>query len=180
MKWALQDLKEYNTKPLSVDETLNVESDLLNRYSDGILSSTPFQVHADVLYDRGNAVVNARATGEITVPSSRSLTPVKMPLDFHIDEIYVPDREAIKLYDKDDVVMVLGKKQIINFDKSVADNIILQIPMHILSPKEDKYHIMPKGHDWEVMTEDEFYHPKADHKHVDPRLAKLKDYFKNK
>ncbi|WP_252898174.1 DUF177 domain-containing protein [Apilactobacillus ozensis] len=50
--------------------------------------------------------------------------------------------------------------------------------MHILSPQEEEGKEMPEGKFWKVISEQEYSNPKAENKTVDPRLAKLKDYFK--
>ncbi|MBW1605686.1 DUF177 domain-containing protein [Lactobacillus sp. Sy-1] len=182
MKWYLSDLKDYKAVPLSEKNHLDLKADLLSRYSDQIIDVQPVDVESHVFYDQGNAIVNAQVKGEITVPSSRSLTPVKLPLDFSINEVYVPDEAALKRFENDEsnsgeIGLVADEDGAIDFDKAVADNIILQIPMHILSDKEAKLNIMPEGNDWQVISEDDFNNPKTDDKPVDPRLTKLKDFF---
>ncbi|UQS86696.1 DUF177 domain-containing protein [Nicoliella spurrieriana] len=182
MKWYLSDLKDYKAVPLSEQAELDLKDDLLSRYADQILDVHPVTVQSHVFYDQGNAIVNAQVKGEITVPSSRSLTPVKFPLDFSINEVYVPDEAALRRFEQDDgnageIALVTDEEGAIDFDKAVADNIILQIPMHILSPEESEFNIMPTGEDWQVVSEDDFNHPKAADKPVDPRLTKLKDFF---
>ncbi|MEJ6400516.1 DUF177 domain-containing protein [Nicoliella lavandulae] len=182
MKWYLSDLKDYKDVPLSEQETLDLKDDLLSRYSDQILDVQPIDVESHVFYDQGNAIVNAQVKGEITVPSSRSLTPVKFPLNFSINEVYVPDEAALKRFEQDDsnddeIGLIADEDGAIDFDRAVSDNIILQIPMHVLSPKESEFNIMPEGNDWQVISEDEYNHPKTDDKPVDPRLTKLKNFF---
>ncbi|MHA8138392.1 DUF177 domain-containing protein [Lactobacillaceae bacterium Scapto_B20] len=182
MKWYLSDLKDYKDVPLSEKEELDLKDDLLSRYSDQILDVQPTTVESHVFYEQGNAIVNAQVKGEITVPSSRSLTPVKLPLDFSINEVYVPDEAALRSFEQDEnnadeIGLIADEDGAIDFNKSVSDNIILQIPMHILSPEEDEQNIMPEGNDWVVISEDDANHPKTEDKPVDPRLTKLKDFF---
>jgi uncharacterized protein len=52
--------------------------------------------------------------------------------------------------------------------------------MHILSPEEEAGKTMPSGHDWNVLSVDDYEDQKAELKTVDPRLAKLKNFFKDK
>ncbi|MCL0311808.1 DUF177 domain-containing protein [Apilactobacillus xinyiensis] len=178
MKWSLNELSSYQDAPLSVTEKLDLEKDLLDRYPKYILSVDPVTVSAHVFYDSGNVIVNAKVTGKMVVPSSRSLDPVNVDLDFNINEVYVKDEYNLKKYEELGDVAFLIENQKIDFDKSVADNIILQIPMHILSPQEEEGKEMPEGSFWKVISEQEYNNPKAEDKTVDPRLAKLKDYFK--
>ncbi|UQS85281.1 DUF177 domain-containing protein [Apilactobacillus apisilvae] len=179
MKWVLKELSDYKNEPLSVSEKLDLSQDIMDRYSKYVISAKDkFDVDAYVFYDNGNAIVNAHVRGNIVVPSSRSLTPVNLPLDFKIDEVYVDTKAQLKKYEEDDeAAFLLEDDDVIDFDKSVADNIILQIPMHILSPEEKNGSKMPEGNDWEVISEEEYETQKADNKKVDPRLAKLKELF---
>lgn len=179
MKWVLRELSDYKNKPLYVSEKMDLSQDIMERYSKYVISANDkFSVDAYVFYDNGNAIVNAHVRGNIVVPSSRSLTPVDLPLDFKIDEVYVDTKAQLKKYEEEDeAAFLLDDDGVIDFDKSVADNVILQIPMHILSPDEKNGSEMPKGNDWEVISEEEYDNQKTDNKKVDPRLAKLKDLF---
>lgn len=72
--------------------------------------------------------------------------------------------------------MVVSDDQVV-LDKAVGDNIILQIPMHILSDAEKQGEAMPAGQDWQVVAEADLEAVEKENQPVDPRLAKLKDFF---
>ena len=76
-----------------------------------------------------------------------------------------------------DVVIVL-KDDILNLADVIEDNILLQIPMQVLSVDEKRDDaVMPSGDDWSVIREEQLQ--KNNHKkdNIDPRLAKLKNFF---
>ncbi len=115
MKWSLNELSKYQDTPLSVDEKLDLEQDLLARYPKYILSVNPVDVSANVFYDDGNVIVNAKVTGKMVVPSSRSLDPVDVDLNFNIDEVYVKDQYNLKKYEElgDVAFLIENQKKLI-------------------------------------------------------------------
>lgn len=176
MKWSFEKLLGYKREPFTTHKTVDLKDDLIHRYPETILDSTPFEVTAKATPDNGDIIIDADVKGSVTVPSSRSLTPVKLPMDFHISEIYVLTETALNRYDNEEVVLIVGDSGLIDFDKAVADNVIVNIPMQVLSPEEQNGKGMPKGNDWEVISEDDFNRQEKEDKNVDPRLAKLKDF----
>ena len=181
MKWSWQRLSTLD-EPIHIHRTMALSHQLVSRDSDEILSASPVKVNGLVKYDFDKVVVKAQVNCSLVVPSSRSLVPVKLPLNFHYKEIYVKTKSDIKPYLQEhpegDTVLTPDQNNEIDFEKSIIDNIILQIPTKVLSPKEKRDHIMPKGNGRSVISEDQYEHPKtAGHQKVDPRLAKLKYYF---
>ena len=177
MKWSLTELrKTHRNEPLTFEETLDLKADLKARYGDEVLDLGPVKTKGLVSVVEGDVMVTAQVQADLTVPSSRSLAPVKLPVDFQMTEYYVADAAATQRFEKTDVVMVV-EDDVIDFDKAVGDNIILQIPMHILSDAEKQGAAMPEGHDWQVVSEADLAKVEAENQSVDPRLAKLKDFF---
>ena len=177
MKWSLTELrKNYRNEPLSFEETVDLKADLMERYGDDVLDLSPVHVKGIASVVDGDVVVDAQVKADLTVPSSRSLTPVDLPVDFKMTEFYVSDPAATQRFEKTDVVMVVKDDQI-DFDKAIGDNILLQIPMHILSKAEQQGSEMPTGKDWEVVAEEDLEKVEKENQSVDPRLAKLKDFF---
>lgn len=145
-----------------------------------MIDASDFNVEGTAFADRGDVIVDTHIVGKLVVPSSRSLVPVDLPLDFTVEEFYVPSKAAESRYGKDDVVFVLGEDDMVDMQRAVVDNVILHIPMHILSPEEMAGKKLPSGQDWDVMTVDDYRQQKAELKTVDPRLAELKNFFKNR
>ena len=180
-KWSLHQLAELD-QPLVIKRTLDLAADLRARDRQAILSASPMKVAAVISYRFGQAQINCRVAIHLVVPSSRSLVPVKLPLKFRYREIYVANQTALKRYEQQhphgDTVLTPDTNGQIDFEKSLIDNVILQIPSRVLSEREKREHLMPKGKGWAVISEDDYHHSKANQSKVDPRLAKLKNYFK--
>ena len=99
-----------------------------------------------------------------------------MPIDDQF--VYDPPTATLEiLYEDDDLVFVLpDPHDTIDFDNVLAENIIEQIPMQVLSEDEKNSSQMPNGKGWEVIAEDNI-NQAPDKEHVDPRFAKLKNLF---
>ncbi|AEN99053.1 DUF177 domain-containing protein [Fructilactobacillus sanfranciscensis] len=177
MKWSFEKLQEYKNNSFEDSGKLDLKADLKERYPDNILDATPFDVKVSAISDNGDVIIDAHVKGSVTVPSSRSLDPVELDLDFDINEVYVNTKAALNRYDEDVVVLKIDEDDdAIDFDKAVADNIIINIPMQVLSPEEQDGKSMPSGNDWEVISEDDFNHQEEETTKVDPRLASLKNF----
>lgn len=176
MKWSLNELHRYADAPLHFQSTFDLKASFLKRFPEDILDADPIDVDGYVTYHDGDATVTAHSKGTITVPSSRSLTPVKLPLEFTYSETYTADRDHLERYEDDEVVFVLpDNQQTIDFDESLIENIYEQIPMRVLTPDEKSNGTLPSGKGWEVIEESTVEHQDDDH--VDPRFAKLKNLF---
>ena len=179
MKLYFNELKDYSSnRPLEINEKINVEQQLLQRFPDQVLSASEFTISGDVFTDKGDVVTSLHVTGTLTVPSTRSLKPVELPMDFRLDEIYVNSKAAEKRYDDEEAVFMVDEDGKIDIDNAVVENIILQIPMIVLSSDEIAGNEqMPKGNDWEVLSSEEFQKRQEDTKTVDPRLSELSHFF---
>ncbi|WP_251547982.1 YceD family protein [Limosilactobacillus caecicola] len=176
MKWSLNELHRYSDEPLHFDSTFDLKASLTKRFPDDILDAQPMKVDGYVTYHDGDATVSAHVDGEITVPSTRSLQPVKLPLSFDFSEVYTADESHLDRYEDDEVVFVLPRDhQTIDFDESLIENIYEQIPTRVLTPEEAANDQLPSGKGWAVTEEVADDHQDSDH--VDPRFAKLKNLF---
>ncbi|MFC6180879.1 YceD family protein [Lactiplantibacillus daowaiensis] len=176
MKWSLSQLRSYRDEPLQFDEALDLKHSLMTRYPE-IIDVKATQVKGYLTYDKGNVLISAHVDADLTVPSTRSLTPVDLPLAFQMTEYYVSQGTDLSQFEDDDTVIILPEDDILNFDVAVEDNILIHIPMQILSEAEQNGEPMPTGNGWEVIGEDDLAKQAEEHKTVDPRLAKLKNLF---
>lgn len=177
MKWTLAELHRYRDEPLHIQSTLDLNASLTERFSNQVLSATPVEVDAYIVFDQGDATLNVKVKTTLTVPSSRSLNPVTLPLDFSFTETYVNDESHVGRYEDDELIFVLtDPHDTIDFENVLVENIIEQIPMQVLSDDEKNTDQMPTGKDWQVVAEDSTKEV-ADEEHVDPRFAKLKNLF---
>ena len=111
----------------------------------------------------------------MTLPSTRSLKPVAIPFDFSVDEQFMTPEQFQRRNEtivEEEVLIIEG--QTISLDESVADNLLLAIPLQVLTEEEKQGSAMPSGNDWAVLSEEDFANQKeAQAQQVDPRLAKL-------
>ncbi|WP_010622021.1 YceD family protein [Paucilactobacillus suebicus] len=177
MKWSLNELQRYQDEPLQLDSTLDLSALLTERFPEDILAVKPVKISGYLSYDKGDVMVTLKVETTITVPSSRSLRPVDLPLSFKYTEFYLGDAEHVKKYEDSDTVIVLDDDKMIDLDEAVAENIVLQIPMQVLSKEEQQSNEFPAGNGWEVISEEEYVANETESKKVDPRLAKLKELF---
>ena len=73
MNWSLSDLMKHK-EPLHFNENLDLKEDLISRTSE-VLDVKLVKVDGYAIKDRDAVLVSAKVTGEIVVPSSRSLQP---------------------------------------------------------------------------------------------------------
>ncbi|MFY1069112.1 YceD family protein [Enterococcus sp. AD013-P3] len=174
MRWSLQELRKFRETGAAFQEVLDVKTALLKR-DDQILDAEPAEVAGTVTIDDHGYLLNYRVQVTLTVPSSRSLEPVELPLDFSVTEQFMTPEQ---FQTRSDVVpeheILILEGQTLDTVESVLDNILLEIPMQILTEAEKASHALPKGQDWEVISEADYLQQKEQAAPtIDPRLAKL-------
>lgn len=179
MKWSIQELRKRSEKKLHFDEKLDLTSDLLSRDRD-LLDVSPIRVCGDLFIEDAAYILNAQVSCEVTLPSTRSLTPVCLPLQFTLDEVYMTETQYAQRPEewKDEIVFVL-EKDLIDLTEAIEDNLLLNLPLQVLSEEEQAGAVLPSGQGWEVVLESEYEASKAQAQRetVDPRLAKLATFF---
>ena len=83
------------------------------------------------------------------------------PVDVHqvedVSELFV---ESADLHSKEDLVKenlaLVLEEDVIDLEESAIDNILLTIPMQVLSDEERQSDDMPSGQNWSVMTEEQY------------------------
>ena len=77
-----------------------------------------------------------------------------------------------KPQDDEDVIEV--KRDTVDLTPVIFQEIMLDVPMRVV---KDGATLKTEGNGWKVLNEEEEH---EDEDYIDPRLAKLKDYFKDK
>ena len=176
MKWSIQELNKFKEKGIDFNEELNLKDNLMARDSD-IIDVAPLHVSGHLAINNTEYIIYGKVQVSITVPSTRSLEPVEVPLSFDFDEVYMTKEQFANRTssDQDDFIMIL-EKDYIDLDAVVEDYVLLNIPSHILSDEELNAEDLPSGHDWEVISEDEYMkrvNEQAEET-INPQMAKLK------
>lgn len=179
LNWDVQEVRKYKDKPFDFKEQLDLKDELKQRYQD-IIDVEPADVNGNLFNDRGLVISDVKVNVKLTVPSTRSLQPVDLELNFRINEAYNID--AIDTEEIEDYAIIIpidDENPTINVYESIIDNILLNIPTQVLTEEEKENDIMPAGKNWTVISEDEFNRQKKE-EHVNPEFAKLKNLFKEK
>lgn len=154
MKWSLQELnKKY---AVEFDVAFDLTQELTAREPE-ILDVSTVAVRGRVDADGGIYCLNFAADYTLTMPSCRSLIPVDVPMTFNVSEIFTT-QEYFDAHKSDldaDMFFVLDK-DVIDLGESVADNILLEIPMRVLTEEEKRSEDMPSGSSWQVLSEEDY------------------------
>ncbi len=180
-KWALNELKRYQDQPLKLDGTVDFSESLKNRDNE-ILYAEPIQIRGTLENEKNEVYyVDLVLDTILTMPSSRSLEPVKVQLTIPFSEIYLPALSSVSLksFTEDELVEELSE-DILDLQKPIEDTILTNKPTQVFTEDERQSGMMPSGKDWHVIDEEDHNdHPGlADDGYGDPRFAALKDLFK--
>ena len=156
MKWSLLELNKYKEEPLVFSETLHLKEELLQR-DDTLLDVSPIKVEGLLAVNKSEYLLHYTIQVTVTVPSSRSLEPVALPMQITVDEVFMT-KEQMDTRDERFAAeeIILLDKPTIDLDESVEDNILLSIPIQVLTEEEQNSQEMPSGNDWEVISEEAY------------------------
>lgn len=179
MKWSLLELNKFKDEPYNFSETLDLKESLIKR-DNLILDVSPAKVEGLISVGSGEYILHYSVNVIVTVPSSRSLIPVPLHLQLKVDEVFMTDEQFNQRDERiAEEEIILLEKPTIDLAESVEDNILLSIPIQVLSEAEKESDEMPKGDNWEVLSEEEFLNRRHEEAQqtMDPRLAKLSELF---
>ncbi|KAF1303332.1 DUF177 domain-containing protein [Enterococcus saccharolyticus] len=179
MKWSLLELRKYQDMPLTFEETLSLKDELMER-DNQIIDLAPVNVKGIVTVNKSEYILHYSVETTITVPSTRSLEPVDLPLQFTVNEIFMtPEQyqQRDELVPEEEILIL--ETQTLDLDDSIADNILLAIPMQVLTEEEKSSNDLPSGDGWVVYSEEDFLQQQESKEEItiDPRLAKLSSLF---
>lgn len=176
MKFPIQELQK-KPEGLSFETRLDVTSDLKARNQE-VLDLSPVLVTGHVSLQSGLYMLDYRMQYEITLASSRSLEPVRLSQEQEVQEIFVEHETALKeqeLVDEELVLVLEGED--IDLVESVSDNILLQIPMKVLTPEEEAGAGLLAGGGWNILTEEDYLEEKESQKEANSPFAQLQGLF---
>ncbi|MCR8969416.1 DUF177 domain-containing protein [Facklamia sp. 7083-14-GEN3] len=171
MKWTLRQLREACRDGIySFDERIDIRSQISERKSDIIHID---EVHAKGYFLLRNEefLLHCQFDVDVTLPSTRSLKPVVVPLSIKVRERYVDKSLDFNAQDYEETTIVL-EHDYIDLAASAVDNVLLNIPRQVIAEDDTD---LPSGKDWAVVTEEEYIlQNQAEEDQVDPRFAALK------
>lgn len=174
VRWSLNELAQLGIDELPVDAVLDVKKAVRERNAQ-VQDVAPVKVTGTIAKDQRGVIATIHVATTVTLPSSRSLTAVAVPVTFTFAEYYVSEHEQdLSRFTNDDVV-IQPENDVVDLATAVAENIVLHLPLKVLSPEEERGGNFQTGNDWQVISEEQLTSQRRET--VDPRLAKLKDFF---
>ncbi|EGJ41749.1 nucleic acid-binding protein [Streptococcus sanguinis SK355] len=150
----IQEIRK-NPDGLAFEKKLDLAEELKERNPE-ILDVQDIVASGKVQYEDGLYFLDYDLSYTITLTSSRSMEPVELKESYLVNEIFMEEGQAASqdMIDQDLVLPIENGE--INVSESVADNILLNIPLKILTAEEEAGQGFLSGQDWQVMTEEEF------------------------
>ena len=166
-----------NPEGLAFNQELDLLKDLQKRNPE-ILDLKNVTATGGVAYDTGLYVLDYQLTYTIVLASSRSMEPVELQESYPVTEVFAEDAQSeadIEAFEEDLILPIEGGK--IDLSESVEDNILLNIPLKVLTPDEESGHGFIEGNDWKIMTEEEYQDAQALKKEENSPFAGLQGLF---
>ncbi|MDT9559578.1 YceD family protein [Streptococcus mutans] len=165
---------------ISFNEKLAIERAVQQRNPD-VLALREVSAKGKVTYDDDFYLLNYELTYIITLPSSRSMKPVEQKKIFSINEVFVENSqlEAKKDFMDEDLFLIL-KDDGIDLKKSVIDNILLNIPLRVLTKEEEQEQSLPSGQNWSLLSEEQYQNLQKGKKEKSSPFAALEGLFDEK
>lgn len=167
LKWNVSELNKLRSTGLSFDETVDVN--VIKKMNDEVREVSPVQVKGRADFGSNKVTFDLSIKGKMILPCSRTLVDVEFPFDIQSKETFVLTPQEYEDQDED---LHEPEGDVIDLMPYIRENILVEIPMQIFSEDENAEGKAPQSGDgWEVITEEE------KKEQIDPRLAKLKNFF---
>ena len=155
VKWSLAELQKNQHGIYPVSGQADLTAALKSRRTD-ILDASLIDIQGAITVDgKKKFYVDITLDLNLTLPSSRSLEPVKLDLHIPFNEVYLaPDVKIADLEDTDEEVFAL-ELDILDLQKPIEDTILATIPMKVLTKEEESATDLPTGKDWQLVLEDD-------------------------
>lgn len=147
-----------NIYQIPVEGSVEVPKDLLKNTD--IRSISKVNVKGYISNNDEEYNLDIVITGEMILPCARTLKDVKYPFDIEINEVIGEN--------SDNSLKIIQNR--VDIFPIIWQNILVDVPLRVLSPDAKEQSLQGDG--WRLITEDE------QKEEIDPRLAKLKDYYK--
>lgn len=166
-----------NPEGLAFDQELDLLKELQKRNPE-ILDLKNVTATGRVAYDTGLYVLDYQLSYTIVLASSRSMEPVELQESYPVTEVFAEDVQSdadIEALEEDLILPIEGGK--IDLSESVADNILLNIPLKVLTPEEEAGQGFIEGNDWKILSEEEYQAAQAIKKEENSPFADLNGLF---
>ena len=176
MNLFTQEIRQ-NPEGLAFDQELDLLKEWQKRNPE-ILDLKNVRATGRVTYDTGLYILDYQLTYTIVLASSRSMEPVELQESYPVTEVFAEDVQSgadIEALEEDLILPIEGGK--IDLSESVADNILLNIPLKVLTPEEEAGQGFIEGNDWKILSEEEYQAAQAIKKEENSPFAGLQGLF---
>ena len=175
---SIQEIRK-NPDGLAIEETFDLAKELIDRNSE-ILDVKEISVVGKIEYEDGLYFLDYQLSYLITLASSRSMIPVEINESYLVNEVFAElyNEKNSKSSLDEDLIMPI-EEGMIDLKSSVADNILLNVPLKILTTEEEAGTEFPSGNDWQVMTEEEYKKSQEVKKEEQSPFASLQGLFED-
>ena len=156
LKWSLAELHKQPAGTLTLDEKADMTESLKKRDTE-LMDVSLIEIQGTISIEAySRYFVDLTLNVALTLPSSRSLKPVKLDLTIPFSEVYLaPEAGQAAVENLEDEVVFSLEQDILDLKKPIEDTILAAIPMKVLSEDEKTSNDFPTGNDWEVKLEGE-------------------------
>lgn len=169
MKWTISQLQKIREKDLQIDEIVDVTD--MKEIDSQIRAVSPIKVTGRADIHSTQITFHLHLSGELILPCSRTLVDVTYPIDIDTTEIFLLKTAGFD-YNGEDVTVV--EDDVVDLLPVIKEHLLLEIPMQVFCEDVNSEEAAPQsGNDWTVISEEE------NKQKVDPRFAKLADFFDN-
>ena len=175
MKLNIQEIRK-QPEGLYFEQPLDLSADLRERNQE-ILDVKDIVAVGKVQYEDRMFFLDYQLSYTIVLASSRSMEPVELAESYPVTEVFMEgatnqlDQEVLD----DDLVLPIENGEI-DLAESVSDNILLNIPIKVLTAEEAGQGFV-SGNDWQIMTEEEYQAQQAVKKEENSPFAGLQGLF---
>ncbi len=169
MKWNLQWITKQKDGRFEFEETITFPSDIFHNLSQiNGLKDVFVSGNGRLDMKHQQLFVDFSVKGQMILPCAVSLEDVDYPFEIDSSVIFA----FYKPQEDEDYIEV--KRDTVDLTPVIFQEIMMEIPMRVV---KDGATLKTEGRGWKVLSEDD---KGDDEDYIDPRLAKLKDYFKDK
>ena len=156
LKWSLAELHKQPAGILMLDEKVDMTDSLKKRDTE-LMDVSLIDIQGTISIEASSRYfVDLTLNVILTLPSSRSLKPVKLDLTIPFSEVYLaPEAGQTAVETLEDEVVFSLEQDILDLQKPIEDTILAAIPMKVLSEDEKTSNDFPTGNDWEFKLEGE-------------------------
>ncbi len=170
MKWNLQWIVKQKDGCFNFDEMLTFPSEVFHNLSQiNGLKDVHVTGHGRLDVKNRQLYVDFTVNGQMILPCAVSLEDVEYPFNIESNVTFA----FYKSKDGEDVVE--ARRDTVELTPVIFQEIMMEVPMRVVKTGAT---LKTEGNGWKVLNEQEMH--EKDEDYIDPRLAKLKDYFKDR